>query len=226
MSKRFTDTTVFRKDFIRGLQGPYKLLWFYLIAECNHAGVWDVELDVAQLRIGADSPITKEGALAAFGEKVQQIDGGKKWFIPSFVEFQYGELNEENRAHKSVLDILHGLGLNGKKPLPRGMQGRKDKDMDKDMETDTDFSAFWEAYPNKTGKQAAVKAWEKAKGRPDIAAIMAAINQQKRSEKWTKDGGQYIPNPATWINQGRWDDKPVVAPKPKNAMIPSYMIPL
>ncbi len=71
------------------------------------------------------------------------------------------------------------------------------------------FDEFWKAYPNKTGKQAAVTAWRKAKTKPDVAVILSAIEQQKRGPKWTKDGGQYIPNPATWINQGRWDDQPV-----------------
>lgn len=69
------------------------------------------------------------------------------------------------------------------------------------------FQEFWKAYPKKAGKGAAEKAWKKAKNRPSIQAILAAIATQKRSEQWQKDGGQYIPNPATWLNQGRWEDE-------------------
>jgi hypothetical protein len=58
-----------------------------------------------------------------------------------------------------------------------------------------EFDEFWEAYPNKTGKQAAVTAWRKAKRKPNVAVILSAIEQQKRGPKWTKDGGQYIPHP-------------------------------
>ena len=27
------------------------------------------------------------------------------------------------------------------------------------------------------------------------------------SAQWQRDNGQYIPHPATWLNQGRWDDE-------------------
>ena len=69
------------------------------------------------------------------------------------------------------------------------------------------FDLFWLRYPKKTGKQAALRAWIKAKNKPDIKIIFATLAEQKRSEQWLKNNGQYIPNPATWINQGRWDDE-------------------
>jgi hypothetical protein len=52
MAKRFIDTDLFRKPFMRSLEAPYKALWIYLLCECDHAGVWVVELDVAQIRMG------------------------------------------------------------------------------------------------------------------------------------------------------------------------------
>jgi hypothetical protein len=73
---------------------------------------------------------------------------------------------------------------------------------------DRRFAEFWLAYPNKVGKDAARKAFDKRK--PDDALLdvmLAAIEAQKHSEKWVKDGGQYIPNPATWLNHGRWMDE-------------------
>jgi len=70
------------------------------------------------------------------------------------------------------------------------------------------FDQFWHTYPKKVGKQATLKAWNRANGkRPPIDKILQALEAQKQSEQWTRDGGQYIPNPATWINQGRWDDE-------------------
>lgn len=69
------------------------------------------------------------------------------------------------------------------------------------------FTEFWEAYPNKKGKKAALAAWKKAKVTKELhERILAAIRLQKTGRQWKKDNGQYIPNPATWINQGRWDD--------------------
>ena len=37
--------------------------------------------------------------------------------------------------------------------------------------------------------------------------IMAAVKAAKVSKQWNRDDGQFIPNPATWLNQGRWDDE-------------------
>ena len=70
------------------------------------------------------------------------------------------------------------------------------------------FENFWKAYPKKVGKDAASKAF--AKRKPDdklLKEILQAVELQKVSDQWTKDGGQYIPNPATWLNQGRWMDE-------------------
>jgi hypothetical protein len=83
------------------------------------------------------------------------------------------------------------------------------------------FDLFWAAYPNKKGKQAAIKAWERAKNKPDHKTIIAAVERQKTWPNWTKDGGQYIPNPATWLNQGRWDDQPIVAGSNRTQVMPS-----
>jgi hypothetical protein len=72
-----------------------------------------------------------------------------------------------------------------------------------------DFIVFWDSYPRKAGKQEAFKSWIKSGNKPAIADILQAIESQKKSDQWRKDNGQFIPHPATWINQGRWDDKPV-----------------
>ena len=71
-----------------------------------------------------------------------------------------------------------------------------------------DFLEFWQAYPKKVGKGAAWSAWKKTKKqRPPNGRVVEAVNTQKRSEQWRKDDGQYIPNPATWLNQHRWEDE-------------------
>lgn len=71
------------------------------------------------------------------------------------------------------------------------------------------FDTFWQAYPKKVGKDEARKAW--AKRRPTdalLAEILNALGWQQRSNQWQSEGGKYIPNPATWLNQGRWQDGP------------------
>ncbi|MCH8479173.1 MAG: hypothetical protein LAT56_14705 [Wenzhouxiangella sp.] len=142
MSKRFTDTEKYKKPFIRSLQGPYKLLWDYLYHDCDHAGIWIVDFDIAQIYIGADMPVNKEDALKYFNEGEQRIvefSGGKKWFIKPFIDFQYGELNPNNRVHKSVISKLKKENLSKPdKGLISPLQRAKDKDKDKFKDKDKD----------------------------------------------------------------------------------------
>lgn len=68
------------------------------------------------------------------------------------------------------------------------------------------FAEFWSAYPRKVGKGAAMKLWSRLKVNGHLPKVLAAIEAQKRSEQWKRDCGQFIPYPATWLGQGRWDD--------------------
>ena len=69
------------------------------------------------------------------------------------------------------------------------------------------FADFWSEYPKKVGKDAAKSSWaRKVKSKEVASDVMAALLLQKQSEQWQKDGGRFIPNPSTWLNQGRWKD--------------------
>lgn len=79
------------------------------------------------------------------------------------------------------------------------------------------FSIFWASYPKKVGKGAAEKSWKKIKPTKDLLEKMLnAIETAKQSMQWNKDNGQYIPNPATWLNQKRWEDEIIIDNKYSN----------
>ena len=83
----------------------------------------------------------------------------------------------------------------------------------------SDFLSFYESYPRKVAKDAAWKAWQKRNGdRPEVCVLISAIENQKKSEQWQKDNGQFIPHPATWLNQGRWSDVGV-EPSPLTGLV-------
>lgn len=70
------------------------------------------------------------------------------------------------------------------------------------------FAEFWAAYPKKVGKDSAWRAWQKRRPDADLLALMlTAVAEQAGTLQWTRDGGQYIPHPSTWLNQGRWQDE-------------------
>lgn len=75
---------------------------------------------------------------------------------------------------------------------------------------DDGFALFWKTYPRKVGKGAAQKAWKKIKPDPDVQQdMLIALGWQRTCDQWTKDGGQFIPHPTTWLNEQRWlDDMP------------------
>ena len=75
-------------------------------------------------------------------------------------------------------------------------------------DSETGFDVFWEHYPRHEGKAKARESFIKAlrKG-VKLDELVAAIEKHKQSAQWQKDGGQYIPHPATWLNQQRWEDE-------------------
>lgn len=104
--------------------------------------------------------------------------------------------NQESRIKIQDTEIV---GANAPTTRARARDGR--------------FDAFWAAYPKKVGKVAAQKAFDKIRPSNELfSQMLTAIKQQRASPQWTRDNGQYIPNPATWLNQGRWDDEPTAAP--------------
>lgn len=85
------------------------------------------------------------------------------------------------------------LTANGQRPSTNGLRER--------------FDRFWKVYPRRVGKDAAWRSWQKR--RPDEALTGRMLEAIERQRAWLeRDGGKYIPNPATWLNQGRWEDEP------------------
>lgn len=134
MAKRFTDTEKWKDAWFRKLSPVHKCLWQYLVDECDCAGTWKVDIELASFQIGA--PITSEESLAALGERVCVIGAGDRWFIRKFVVFQYGPSPKPGvNTHASVMRILSQMSLpwstldqHPPNPCPRDL----DMDMDKD----------------------------------------------------------------------------------------------
>jgi hypothetical protein len=76
-------------------------------------------------------------------------------------------------------------------------------------QVDDGFDRFWVAYPRHKAKKDARKAWTQLAPNADlIDKILTALAWQKTSAQWVKDGGEFIPYPATWLRAERWDDEP------------------
>ena len=97
-------------------------------------------------------------------------------------------------------------------PYPGGLnsEGRRQKAEGRDQISPIpptgDFSRFWDAYPRKVARQAAIKAFKAAISKTNIESMLKALATQKQSQQWQKDGGRFIPHPSSWLNGERWAD--------------------
>jgi len=74
------------------------------------------------------------------------------------------------------------------------------------------FNTFWKAYPRHVAKQNAIRAFSKLNPSDSLLEIILKdIEARKKTDAWSKEGGQFIPHPATYLNGRRWEDE---MPKP------------
>lgn len=118
------------------------------------------------------------------------------------------EQNSESGADSRSTPVQ--LPFNSRPTHPSG-KGREGKERKGGNSSSPDgdgcaFEVFWTAYPRKVGKGAARKRFDTAIKKTTLEVMLSAIEAQKKSDQWTKDGGQFIPHPSTWLNQERWSD--------------------
>lgn len=83
-----------------------------------------------------------------------------------------------------------------------------------------EFQAFWTLYPKKVAKGAAIKAWQKLNQAEQIEAIEALPNHLKYW-KFKGTDKDFIPYPASWLNQMRYLDE-LDFEEPKKPVLPWY----
>jgi len=195
MSKRFTDTDKWKDPFIKSLEAKYKLLWFYILDDCDHAGVWIVDIDVAGLRCGFSYDESESKKI--FASRIQEINGGSRWFVRDFVDFQYGRLNPENRAHNSVLSILEKHNI---KPLISPLQGAKDKEQDKEKDKAK------EKEPILLEKNSTLADGKKLPKVPTLEEVLEYFDQKGYTEESAKKAFSYYNDPMIDSGGRVWKD--------------------
>ena len=140
------------------------------------------------------------------------VDTGfiRSGWVNKWPEYGGSEIAEKAKREpdkfKEMIDFYDLLPYGKKTGKKREKNGLEEKRRE-ESKPSISWDAFCSIYPKKIGKGAAEKAFNKihlANGLLDL--MIAAVKEQAQSEQWRKDGGQYIPNPATWLNQKRWMD--------------------
>lgn len=130
--KRFTETDKWKDPWFRRLDGRLKLLWLWLCDQCDHAGIIDPDMELAAFQIGV---VVSEMDFAAFDGRLEKLENGK-YMLTKFIDFQYGELSVDCRAHGPVFKSLENNRVS--KGYPKGIHTLKDIYKDKDKDKDKD----------------------------------------------------------------------------------------
>jgi hypothetical protein len=137
-TKRFTDAEKWKDPFFENLNNNFKLIWLYLLDDCDNAGIWNKS--IKRLNFHCNTSVTEEELYTIFKKRLQPITE-HKWFIPKFMEFQYGVdwINSNNKAVISAYKKLEQLNIIVDNTLSIPYQYPIDtlKDKDKELEEDT-----------------------------------------------------------------------------------------
>ncbi|NQV14693.1 winged helix-turn-helix domain-containing protein [bacterium] len=119
---------------------------------------------------------------------------------------------EGNRNLNSVYTLLSG---DSQSLVPGTKTGKlsplrriKEESVEESIEANALFDQFWDSYPKKKSKKPARIAFIKIDPDSELFdRMMGALIQQKESTSWLESDGKFIPYPATWLNQARWEDE-------------------
>jgi len=178
-----------------------------MVDRCDHAGVLEIDCDSMSFFVGEQ--VSFEDIKNHFLDQIE-IVSDTKIIINAFIDFQYGELNPENRVHKSVISRLEKIAA--KKGLKSSLKGTKDKYQNKDLNninnnTGRNFKKeieeiYLKQYPLKEGKTKGIeKLLTQIKSDEDLGRLVIAIENYKKSIKDPK----FIKHFSTFVNTP-WTD--------------------
>lgn len=102
MAKRLTDTEKWNDDWFLSLDNDYRMIWQWLIDNCNHAGVCKRNLRL--LNFMCNTKATEDVIIEKMNGRLLIINNN--WFIPKFLKFQYPTLKSQKPAIISVVKEL------------------------------------------------------------------------------------------------------------------------
>lgn len=201
---RFDDSAIDHPKFLALSHGAFRL-WFEGISYCSK-----------HLTDGLISRLALKGFRYVSRPRIEELLAHQLWehHDVGFKVHDYLDWNDSReeimakreaardrssraRSRERSQNVLSGVGITSS------------VDQKKEEERAAAFAEFWAFYPRRVGRTPAERAWAKLDPDPALRQTMLhALDVQKRSPQWTKDGGQFVPHPATWLNQRRWEDEP------------------
>ena len=196
----------------------------------------EVGLSVEQVRAALqvlEMPDEESRSPERQGRRIVRIDDHRSWgwLVVNYCKYRAIRNEDDRREQNRAAQERHRQRHQSKPPSAEVSQGQPHSahtEAEAEANTKTPpnprkrgnaaaappgFDAFWKAYPKKADKPAACRAFVKARiDEPTLPSLLAAIATQAQSKQWTKDDGEFIPNPATWLNARRWEDETTASP--------------
>ena len=129
MSKRYTDTEKWKKQWFRALTTVEKSAWFFITEQCDNVGVWDADKEAAEFMIG--DKVDWKVFIEKVHNNIEILDNGK-WWLKDFCKYQYTDLSPKSKSPPIISHIKllkkHGLyervmkDLKGIESLNKGLK--------------------------------------------------------------------------------------------------------
>lgn len=216
MGKRFTDDCKWDKQWFRKLSPTEKCFWNYICDHC-HYGFWEVDFETASYFIGTE--VNEIEIREKFKKQYIELNEGKIWLLVDYCDFQYGEISEDCKPHKPIIEKIKKIFFSNTenddfilwmnrvlKGYTKGIKTLEEKDKEKDKDNkggvgEKEFQQVWDKYPSKDGRKDALRHFLATVKTPkDLIDINSALENYLRSEKVKKN---FIKNGSTWFNNWR-----------------------
>ena len=112
--RRWFDADIFLDPWIQQLSPAAKLFWFYLIASCDDAGVWEENWNFAHFLIGMNFQPSK--ILIELESRIERIDETHIW-VKKYAVYQNRTLSRKNPALKRMWESVDRFGLAARLPV-------------------------------------------------------------------------------------------------------------
>lgn len=168
-------------------------------------------------------------------------DETKQGFLPSTKQLAFRLRMSENTVKKVCISLSHWLEQTDISPISSCNQTDTPERAGEETETETEtdpcaeqaqrgslmdrFEEFYSSYPKKRNRGDAEKAWKAIKPNDELTkTIVEAVEVAKQCDDWRKDGGQFVPYPASWLRASGWLDSLPIAVKSADVYaLPDFM---
>lgn len=227
MKRVFTDADIYDDEWYQDLTKDQKLFWDYICRRSEY-GVWKPNFRLAKFQLGLEV-IDPEEMITAFNQKKIRVEitTDKRWFIPSWILFQYPTLSENCPAHRPLFKFyyrnyrylfdryLKGIYTLQEIEIEKDIEIKKEKEVLEESEKPFNakfnqleaFNEIWELYPAKgrLNRSASLRVWcEIVVRREESLRIQTALENYSAHLKANSDWGKQPMNLLKWLEQ--WSD--------------------